>query len=234
MSRCIAYTKKGVRCKIKCKNKYCRYHCKKTGGYKNPMKQQYLKPYKCDCKSCPTGCVSSCSCRRGGAKKKISYKPMIDLNKYPQVVIEQKKGKHNNFFVNKGNANKFCAMSDVRPGQAAYSFEENKNGLVASIDGEPVGFLLFTPKSRMKISGGNYMYLELICTSRYSPKRKDKKTGKNIPIGTLLLTKFEQIALSLGYPKLKGESVKGAIKFYEKNGWTVKKDSKNSMTKKLA
>jgi len=233
MSKCAGYTKKGLRCKNKCKNKYCMYHCKQKGGKNNnkPMKKlckvidlehKRTKYYK------NKGKV-------GGAKKKNEpkYKPKIDLDKYPQVIIEQKRAKHNDFFIRKGNANEFCAMSDVRPGQASYAFQENGNGLVAIIDDEPVGFLLFTPKKRMKMRGGKYMYLELICTSRNSQKRKDKKTGKNIPIGTLLLTKFEQIAIALGYPKLKGESVKEAVKFYEKNGWTVGKDKQHKMSKKL-
>jgi len=368
MSQCGGKTSKGIRCKIKCKNKFCKYHCKQSGGYKS-VKVSRLHPYKCDRKSCPTGCVSSCTGRpkggrkkqkggsedhnssrsnltqkreplfgpsRGGAfrmgkqrrttprlhyapivvgipentamrgwgsigipekiggrgrgrhhgpasssleyapfggskrkykllcpntehsiytkksgfkccskfkietnggalfkkKEKSTYKPKIDLDKYPQVIIEQKRQKHLKQLVGEDKANQFCAMSDVRPGQAGYSVKENRNGLVAIIDDEIVGFLLFTPKSRGKMSGGNYMYLELICTSKRSKKRKDKK-GKNIPIGTLLLTKFEEISRQLGYYKLKGESVKGAVKFYKRNGWTVGTDTKHKMTKKI-
>lgn len=203
MSQCVGYTKKGIKCKKICKTKFCRYH-KKGGGL--------LKK-----------------------KKKIDepkYKAKIDLDKYPQVIIEQKKQKHLKQLVEENKANEFCAMSDVRPGQAGYAVKENNNGLVAIIDKEIVGFLLFSPKKRGKISGGNYMYLDLICTSKKTKKRKDKK-GKNIPIGTLLLTKFEEISIKLGYYKLKGEAVKGAIKFYEKNGWKVGNDSQHKMTKKI-
>ena len=202
LTKCAGSTKNGLTCKLMCPGKYCRHHCKKTGG----------SLFK---------------------KKEITkFNPIIDFDKFPQVKFEQKKQKHNDFFAIKKNANKFCAKSEVMPGKPVSAFLENNNGIIASIDDIPLGFLLFTQKSRSNISGGKYLYLDLICTDTTSKKRKTKK-GKNIPIGTLLLAKFEEIALQLGFKKIKGEAVKSAIKFYEKNGWIVKKDFENSMSKKL-
>ena len=71
MPQCGGKTTKGIRCKIVCKNKFCKYHCKQSGGYKSPMKQQYLKPFKCGKKSCPVGCVSKCVGRRGGSTGRL-------------------------------------------------------------------------------------------------------------------------------------------------------------------
>ncbi len=252
MPRCSGYTAKRTKCKIVCKGKYCRHHCKtqRTGG--GIGKEIMTKPDYFNSKQKGTKYGGGIGkeimtkpdyfnskqkgAKYGGAlfkkKEKSTYQPKIDLDKYPQVLIEQKKQKHLKQLVGENKANQFCAMSDVRPGQAGYAVKENKNGLVAIISGEIVGFLLFTPKKRGKMSGGNYMYLELICTSKTSKKRKDKR-GKNIPVGTLLLTKFEQIARQLGYYKLKGESVKEAVKFYKRNGWTVGSDKQHKMTKKI-
>ena len=69
------------------------------------------------------------------------------------------------------------------------------------------------------------MFLDLICTSN------NKNHRQGYPVGKLLLAKFEQLAKKFNYNKLKGTSVKNAINFYKKMGWTINPD--NSMAKKI-
>ena len=151
---------------------------------------------------------------------------LIDFTKYPDFSIEQKSQKHIDFFVKKGYANDFCSMSDVLPGRPKDIFtEQGQNGIIARIGDNYVGFLFFSVKRRSKIRGGDYFYLELICTT------KNKERRKGYPIGKLLLAKFEELAKKFKINKLKGESVRQASGFYKKMGWKVGSDLK--MSKKL-
>ena len=152
-------------------------------------------------------------------------KSNIDFSKYPLFSAEQKSQKHMDYFVNKRNANEYCALSGVIPGKPVEAFKEYPNGIIAKINNKYVGFLLFTVKRRMKIKGGDYFNLELICTT------KNKKNREGYPVGKLLLTKLEAIAKQFKIHKLKGESVKQAVGFYKKMGWNVKPNG--NMSKKL-
>lgn len=151
---------------------------------------------------------------------------LVDLSKYPDFSTEQKSQKHLDFFVKKRYANDFCAMSDVLPGRPIEIFTEpGQNGLIAKVGDNYVGFLFFSVKKRSKLRGGNYFYLELICTT------KNKERRKGYPVGKLLLAKFEELAKRFGINKLKGESVRQASGFYKKMGWTIEPNLK--MHKKL-
>ena len=151
---------------------------------------------------------------------------LVDFSKYPDFSIEQKSQKHIDFFVKKEYANDFCSMSDVLPGRPKEIFtEQGQNGIIARVGDNYVGFLFFSVKRRSKIRGGDYFYLELICTT------KNKERRKGYPIGKLLLAKFEELAKKFKINKLKGKSVRQASGFYKKMGWTVESNLK--MHKKL-
>ena len=85
-------------------------------------------------------------------------------------------------------------------------------GYVAKINGEYAGFILF----KKSVDDHNELYLSLIAT----------KPKLGLPLGQILISIMEEVALESDMHTIIADSIEGAIEFYKKNGWEVlKKDN---------
>ena len=143
----------------------------------------------------------------------------IELEDYEGFFDDDKGLELYDYMVEQNGAYNIC-RGTIKKSYIQRAFEkEDVSGYLALLDGKYIGTIIFYNK-------GDKLYLDLICSKKI----------KGMPVGQLLLLKFEEYARKNKYKVLITDAVKTAVNFYKKNGWKKNgkmKDNKVPMIKRF-